>query len=76
MATVLKQAMKVIGDVAESKGTTIARISNVENGLHDFLLIQEKKEKKADEERTKWRWALIAPTTAFAAIELIKWIFR
>ena len=43
MATVMKEAMGVIGDVAETKGSTNARLTNVENALNEFLKAQKDK---------------------------------
>jgi len=76
MATVMKQALQVIGDVATANETITTRLGPMEVALNQFLLAQEKKEKRADEERTKWRWVIITPMIAYVGVEIIKWIFR
>jgi hypothetical protein len=74
MATVMKEAMEVIGDVAETKGTTNTRIANMEKAINDFLIAQTSKEEKAEAERGKWRWAIISPGIGIILIELIRWL--
>ena len=46
MATVLRQAMRVIGDVADSKGSTNTRLTLVEGGLNEFLKSRRSKKRK------------------------------
>jgi hypothetical protein len=74
MATVMKEAMEVIGNVAETKGTTNTRIANMEKAINDFLIAQTSKEEKAEAERGKWRWAIISPGIGIILIELIRWL--
>jgi len=76
MATVLKKAIQVISVTEENRQSVNTRLGHVETALNQFLLAQEKKEKTANEERTKWRWAFIAPMAAYVALEIMKWIFR
>ena len=76
MATVLKNAMKFIDESNQSKGSTSTRLTNVENGLNEFLIAQEKKEKIANEERAKWRWTIIGSVLAVLISQLAQWIFR
>ena len=74
MATVLKEAMQVIEDVAESKGSTNTRLTNMEKAINTFLIAQTKKEEKAEVERGKWRWAIISPGIGIVLIELFRWL--
>jgi len=76
MATVMKEAMLVIGEVAESKNSTNTRLINLENGLNDFLLLQTKRQEHNEVERAKWRWAIIAPIVTLILAEIARWIFR
>ena len=43
------------------QNSILTRISVVEMGLKEFLERREAEQKKAEEERSKWRWAIIAP---------------
>ena len=74
MATVLRQAMRVIGDVAESKGSTNTRLTLVEGGLNEFLKKQEIKDKKAEEERQHWRWAIFGPMIVLLLNQAFDWV--
>jgi len=73
MATVMKEALLVIGDVATTNVTITTRLGPMETTLNQFLLAQEKKEKRADEERTKWRWAVIGPMIGMLIAEIVRW---
>ena len=76
MTTVLKEAMQVILEVTESKGSTNTRLSNLETALNEFLKAQKERREKDEAERSKWRWVFITPIAGYALIELAKWIFR
>lgn len=76
MATVLREAMKAIDEANEGRASTNTRLFNMEHGLNEFLEKQTGKEKKADEERTKWRWVIMTPMIAYVGVEILKWIFR
>ena len=76
MTSVMREAMNVIAEVSQSRVTTTSRLGNLENTINGFLEAQKAKNEKDEAERTKWRWALLGPTLAFAVLELIKWIFR
>ena len=74
--SVMKEAMQVVSDVATKHESITTRLGTMELALNQFLLAQEKKEKRAEEERTKWRWVILTPMVAYVGIEILKWIFR
>jgi hypothetical protein len=76
MAAVLKEAMQVIGDVAETKGSTNTRLTHLEEGLDAFLKAQKERREKDETERNKWRWVIITPMAGYVLVEIIKWVFR
>jgi len=75
MTVVLKEAIQVIQTETAATQSANTRLTNVENGLTNFLEIQAKKDKKAEEERSKWRWAILAPIITIAISELVR-LFR
>lgn len=76
MTSVMKEALQVIGDVAETKGSTNTRLSQLETALTEFLTAQRMRREKDESERNKWRWLFITPVAGYAVIELLKWVFR
>jgi len=74
MGEVLQEAMKVITDGGDEKQSIKTRLSNVENGLNDFMTMRKKEQEKAEAERIKWRWAIITPTIGVIVIEVAKWL--
>ena len=76
MTTVMREALQVIGDIAENKGSTNTRLTNMEAALTEFLTMQKTRREKDESERSKWRWAIITPTIGLGIIELVKWVFR
>jgi hypothetical protein len=76
MTVVMKEALEVIGEADEKKHSFNIRLTHIENGLNEFLILQEKKEKKAEEERGKWRWAIFSPMIVILLGELARWIFK
>ena len=74
MTTVMREALQVIGDVADSKGSTITRLTNLEKALTEFLNTQKERRQKDETERGKWRWAIITPSLAIIILEIFKWI--
>lgn len=76
MATVLKGAMRVIGKEEQSKVSINTRLQNMETGLAEFLEKESRKDKKAEEERTKWRWIIITPIVGMILSEIFRWILR
>ena len=74
MTTVMREALEVIGEITESKGSTNTRLANMEKAINDFLIAQTKKEEKAETERNKWRWAIISPGIGIVLIELFRWL--
>ena len=52
------------------------RLTNVENGLSDFMELRKKEQEKNESERSKWRWAIIAPTITLIVVEIAKWLLN
>ena len=71
---VLRAAMKEIAEAHTARMSTITRLGNVENGLNQFLQAQEKKEKSANEERQRWRWAILGPVIIISLNEVLSLI--
>ena len=74
MTTVMREALQVIGEVAETKGSTNTRLADVENAISEFLKAQTKRREQDETERNKWRWAIISPTIGIILIEVVKWL--
>ena len=74
MTSIMKEALIVIAEAAQDKSSINTRLQHVESALNEFLKKQEKKEVKAEEERSKWRWAIITPTIGMLLIELFRWL--
>ncbi len=76
MTTVLKEAIEVIQNDTSAAASANHRLTIMEKEFRQFLDMQAAKDKKADEERTKWRWAILAPLIAMAISQIIQWISR
>lgn len=69
MTEVIRDAYKYIEeekkrneDADKVQRSVNTRLTNVENGLNDFLKARRIEQERAEAERIKWRWALITPT--------------
>ena len=76
MGEVLQEAMKVIGDAGEHNQSIKVRLTNVENGLNEFMIMRKKEQEKNEGERVKWRWVIITPTIGVIVIEVAKWLLQ
>lgn len=76
MNSVYKEGLTVIAEVATNQEAFDERLKSMENSLNTFLSAQKDKQKKDEEERTKWRWALITPTIGLIVAELFRWLAR
>ena len=56
------------------QNSIVTRLTNVETGLNDFLILRRKEQEKNEIERSKWRWAIITPTLGVIVIEIARWI--
>ncbi len=74
MTSIMRDALIVIAEAADDKNSVKTRLTNVEKALNDFLQKQEKKEQSAEEERKKWRWAILSPTIVLILAEVFRWI--
>jgi len=57
-----------------TQNSIVTRLTNVENGLNDFLILRAKEQEKNEAERSKWRWAIITPTLGVIVIEIARWV--
>lgn len=71
-----KESLEAVGQVFNTHASMTTRIGNVENGLNELIQKLEAKEKKAEEERSKWRWAVIVPLIGMILSQIMQWIFR
>lgn len=76
MTSILKDALIVIADSVVSNKSFDTRLGKVETSLNEFLAAQKDKTKRDEEERSKWRWAFIAPTIGLIIAEIFRWIAR
>lgn len=76
MTGVMKEALMVIAETAAEKQKIGERLTSLEASLTAFLKTQSDKEKKAEDERNKWRWAIIAPTLALLVTELVRFLLK
>jgi hypothetical protein len=76
MTAVIRDALKVIGDIATAKDNDHKRLGELDNALTKYLAAQAEKETKAEAERTKWRWAMITPILGIVILEITRWILR
>jgi hypothetical protein len=76
MTGVMKEALMVIAETAAEKQKIGERLSSLEASLTTFLKTQGDKEKRAEDERNKWRWAIISPTLVLILAELFRWVMR
>lgn len=74
MTTVMKDALLVIAEVADRNSKVDDRLKEIDSSLTTFLKSQNEKDKKADDERTRWRWAFITPTIGLVIVELARWL--
>lgn len=81
--TVLRDAMVVIGDVANKNEKVDRRLDELDKAFMAFVKQQNEKEKnikderqKDEDERRKWRWAIITPTIGLIVAEIARWFFR
>jgi len=83
MTEVIKDAFTFIeqektrNESADQKQSSIeSRLGNVEKGLYDFLELRKKEQEKNESERSKWRWAIIAPTITLVIVEISRWLLN
>jgi len=76
MTSVMRDALMVVGEIAEKNGQVNTRLGEMDKAFSTFMQQQTKKEAVAEEERKKWRWAIIAPTIGIVLAEIARWIFR
>ena len=76
MTSVMRDALAVVGDIAEKNDGVNNRLSEMEKAFLSFMTQQSKKEAAADEERKKWRWAIIAPVIGILLAEIARLIFH
>ena len=58
----------------QARISILTRLTNVENGLNDFLTLRKKEQEKNETERQKWRWAFITPTAGLIVVEVARWL--
>lgn len=61
-AELVSDAFEYIEQQKTKDQSILTRLTNVENGLHDFMELRRKEQEKAETERVRWRWAIITPT--------------
>jgi len=76
MTSVMRDALMVVGEVADKNQSVDGRLAEIEKAFLQFMKQQTKKEEQADEERKKWRWVIVGPTVALVLAEIARWIFR
>jgi hypothetical protein len=82
MTELVKSAFEYIEDEKKKQsdtdalqGSIITRITNVENGLNEFLKMRKAEQERNETERSKWRLAILSPTILLVVGELVKWFF-
>lgn len=76
MTSIIRDALIVIAESATQNRSFEDRLEKVEALINNFLNAQKEKQKKDDEERSKWRWAFLAPTIALIVAEVFRWVTR
>lgn len=71
----IEKEKKLQSDTDVLQGSIVTRLANVENGLNDFLKMRKAEQEKAEDERKRWRLAILAPTVLLVVGELVKWFF-
>ena len=83
MAELVKDAFEFI-DEERTKNTVETgkldsfsfRISNVEQGLHDFLELRKKEQERAEDERKYWRRLMIGSMVTILISQAMQWILK
>lgn len=74
MTSVLKDALIAIAEVADNNAKVDLRLKELDTSLTEFLKKQQSNDDKADEERRRWRWAIITPTIGLLVVEIARWL--
>jgi Arc/MetJ-type ribon-helix-helix transcriptional regulator len=74
---VIEKSQGTIEHYEEKQSSVETRLGNVERGLNEFMELRAREQKKAEEERTKWRWLFITPVAYLVINEFFgKWLPR
>lgn len=76
MTSVMRDALMVVGEIAEKNDQVNTRLGEIDKAFLSFMKQQTNKEITAEEERKKWRWAIITPTIGIILLEISRWLFR
>ena len=76
MTSVMRDALAVVGEIAEKNDGVNNRLGEIEKAFLGFMAQQSKKEAQAEEERKKWRWAIITPVIGILFTEIVRLILR
>jgi len=76
MTSVMRDALSVIGEIAEKNENVSTRLEEIDRSFLLFMKQQTKKEADAEEERKKWRWVIIAPLVGIFLTEIARLILN
>ena len=76
MTSVMRDALSVVGEIAEKNDGVSNRLGEIEKAFMAFMNQQAKKEAAAEEERKKWRWAIITPVIGILFTEIARLLLR